>query len=110
MPLRSHFRAYLSSAVYAAALLSLSLLGPRLFAQTFVQLVICGALLALFVLFVCYRNEIAGFTVSVFRACADLLLCLIAAFGVEWLPVSDEIIFVEPYSTPLFQRPPPRLA
>jgi hypothetical protein len=110
MSLRLHVRAYLSSAAYAAALLFIPVLGPRLFGATLLHLAICVALLAALVLLLTHRKEITDLVVSFLRASAGLLLCLLQPFVSEWFPANAVTLSVDPPRAVLFQRPPPRLA
>ncbi len=110
MPLRPHIRTYLCSVVYAAALIFIPVHGPRLLGATLLQLAICASLLALLLLFLSYRNEIFELVLAVFRACANLLLCLLPALKRDWLPANRPALSADPFRVILFQRPPPRLA
>jgi hypothetical protein len=110
MPLRPHLRAYLCSVIYAGALLFIPLFGPRLFGATLLQLAIVASLLVLLVVLISHRNEVVELVLSVFRACGNVVLCLLQVFTPEWVPVAAEAISADPFRAVLFQRPPPRLA
>jgi hypothetical protein len=109
MELRPQIRAYLCSAIYAA-LIIVHLHGSRLLVTALLQLAICVSLLVLLLLLFSYRNEIRDLVLDAFRACANLLWCLLPALQPDWLPPTSPVFRSDPFRSILFQRPPPRIA
>jgi hypothetical protein len=109
MALRPQIRAYLCSAIYAALIIG-HLCGPRLVITALFQLALYVSLLALVILLISYRREIGDAILEACRACAALLLCLIATPASDWLPPAYFPIPSDSFRSALFQRPPPRFA
>jgi hypothetical protein len=74
------------------------------------QLAICVSLLVLLLLLFSYRNEIRDLVFDAFRACANLLWCLLPALQPDWLPPTSPVFQSDSFRSILFQRPPPRIA
>jgi hypothetical protein len=109
MALRPQIRAYLCSAIYAA-LNVVHLHGPKLLVTALFQFAISAFLLTLLLLLLSYRNEIRELVLEAFRACANLLLCLLPALQPNWLLPASPAFPSDPFRSILFQRPPPRVA
>jgi hypothetical protein len=108
MALRPQIRAYFYSTIYAA-LIIVHLHGPRLLLPALLQFAICVSLLMLLLVLLSYRREIGDLVSNAFRACANLLLCLLPALQPDWLPPASPAIPSDPFRSILFQRPPPRV-
>lgn len=109
MALRLLNRVYLCTAMYAA-LIFVPVHGPRLLITALLQFAISACLITLMILLVSNRNEIREFLLRAFRACANLLLCLLPASPPDWFPPASPALPSDSFRSILFQRPPPSLA